>query len=78
MEKAVNRYLENFLNGSSIVTPSVTAMPCQTFEEGAPDCRQKGYFRLAKVPFCLQSEATGFAGGFDSFDFILHCAFSCC
>ena len=23
MEKAVNRYLENFLNGSSIVTPSV-------------------------------------------------------
>ena len=31
MEKAVNGYLENFLNGSSIVTPSVTAMPCQTF-----------------------------------------------
>ena len=41
MEKAVNGYLENFLNGSSIATPSVTAMPCLTFEEGAPDCRQK-------------------------------------
>ena len=51
MEKAVNGYLENFLNYNATVTPSVTAATCQTFEEGAPHCRQKGYFRLAKVPF---------------------------